>query len=90
MTENRGKFTREAAQAYLAKEPEMQVEKLADRIWTICDGTCRTVFLEADNSVIAFDTFGTPGRARAYKKAVSTAIPDKAIKTIIYTHDHLD
>ena len=90
MSENRGKFTREAAQAYLANEPEMMVEKLSDRIWTISDGTCRTVFLEADSSVIAFDTFGTPGRARAYKKAISEAIPDKPVKTIIYSHDHMD
>ena len=80
MSENRGKFSRESAQAYLAHEPEMQVEKLSDRIWTISDGTCRTVFLEADSSVIAFDTFGTPGRARAYKKAISEAMPDKSAK----------
>lgn len=90
MIENRGKFTRDAAQTYLAQEPEMQVEKLSGAIWTICDGTCRTIFLEADNSVIAFDTFGTPGRARAYKKAIAAAIPGKPIKTIIYSHDHLD
>ena len=90
MSENRGKFTREAAQTYLAHEPETQVEKLSDSIWTISDGTCRTVFLEADSSVIAFDTFGTPGRARAYKKAISEAIPDKPVKTIIYSHDHMD
>ena len=90
MSENRGKFTRDAAQAYLAKEPEMQVEKLAANIWTISDGRCRSIFVEADNSVIAFDTFGTPGRARAYKKAIASAIPGKDIKTIIYSHDHLD
>ena len=90
MNENKGKFTREAAQAFLAREPEMQAENLAEHIWTISDGTCRTIFLEARNSVIAFDTFGTPGRARAYKKKVAECIPDKEIKTIIYSHDHLD
>lgn len=90
MSENRGKFTRDAAQTYLAHEPEMQVKKLSGPIWTISDGACRTIFLEADNSVIAFDTFATPGRARAYKKAVAAAIPGKPIKTIIYSHDHLD
>jgi glyoxylase-like metal-dependent hydrolase (beta-lactamase superfamily II) len=90
MSENRGKFTRDAAQAYLAHEPEMQVEKISDSIWTISDGSCRTIFMEGQTGVIAFDTFGTPGRARAYKKAVAGSIPDKAIKTIIYSHDHLD
>ena len=90
MSENRGKFTRDAAQAYLAHEPEMQVEKISDSIWTISDGSCRTIFMEGQTGVIAFDTFGTPGRARAYKKAVAESIPDKAIKTIIYSHDHLD
>ncbi|MBT7952053.1 MAG: MBL fold metallo-hydrolase [Gammaproteobacteria bacterium] len=90
MSENRGKFTRDAAQAYLAHEPEMQVEKISDSIWTISDGNCRTIFMEGQTSVIAFDTFGTPGRARAYKKAVADSIPGKAIKTIIYSHDHLD
>lgn len=90
MSENRGKFTRVAAQAYLAKEPEMHVKKLFEQIWTISDGACRSIFVEANNSVIAFDTFGTPGRARAYKKAIASAIPNKAINTIIYSHDHLD
>ncbi len=90
MSENRGKFTREAAQSYLSYEPEMLVDKISEQIWTISDGRCRTVFLEADSSVIAFDTFATPGRARAYKNAVAKTIPDKSIKTIIYSHDHMD
>ena len=90
MSENKGKFTREAAQAYLSKEPDMQVEKLADKIWTICDGVYRTIFLEADNSVIAFDTFGTPGKARAYRRAIENAVAGKPVSTIIYSHDHMD
>lgn len=90
MNENKGKFTREAAQAYLAHEPEMQTEKLSDRIWTISDGQCRTLFVEADTSVIAFDTFGTPGRARVYKREIEKVISGKNISTIIYSHDHLD
>jgi len=90
ISENRGTFTLDAAQAYLAAEPEMQTEKMSQRLWTVSDGQCRTIFLEADNRVIAFDTFGTPGRARAYKKAIESAVPGKPIKTIIYSHDHLD
>jgi glyoxylase-like metal-dependent hydrolase (beta-lactamase superfamily II) len=63
---------------------------LSERIWTASDGHCRALFIEGDRGVIAFDTFGTPGRARAYKKAIADAVPGKAIKHLIYTHDHLD
>ena len=90
MSENRGKFTRDAAQAYLMKEPDMDTEKLSERVWTISDGQYRSLFIEANNSVIAFDTFGTPGKARAYRSAVDASVPGKPIKTIIYTHDHID
>ena len=90
MSENKGKFTRETAQAYLAREVDMQVEKLADGIWTTSDGVYRSLFLEAENSVIAFDTFGTPGKARSYKKAIEETVPGKSISTVIYTHDHVD
>ncbi len=90
MSENRGLFTLDAAQAYLSAEPEMSVEKLSDRLFTVTDGQVRTIFLEGDSSVIAFDTFGTPGRARAYGKAIAEAVPGKPVSTIIYSHDHLD
>lgn len=90
MQENRGLFTIEGAQAYLAVEPEMETLQLSPRLYSVSDGQVRTIFLEGDNGVIAFDTFGTPGRARAYGKAIAAAIPDKSISTIIYSHDHLD
>jgi glyoxylase-like metal-dependent hydrolase (beta-lactamase superfamily II) len=90
MSENRGLFTLDAAQAYLSVEPEMTTEKLSDRLFTVTDGQVRSIFLEGDSSVIAFDTFGTPGRARAYGKAIAEAVPGKPISTIIYSHDHLD
>ena len=90
MAENKGLFTLDAAQAYLAVAPDMAVEKLSDRLYTITDGRVRTIFLEGESSVIAFDTFGTPGRARAYARAVAEAAPDKPIATVIYSHDHLD
>lgn len=90
MRENCGKFTLAGAQDYLATEPDMETSRLSDRLWTITDGNCRTLFIEADTSIIAYDTFGTPGRARVYKRAMEAAIPDKPIKTLIYTHDHLD
>ena len=38
MSENRGLFTTDKAEAYLALEPEMSVEKLSGRLWTVSDG----------------------------------------------------
>ncbi|MEJ8567716.1 MBL fold metallo-hydrolase [Elongatibacter sediminis] len=90
MIENRGMFTLDAAEAYLAAEPDLQVEALSDRLYTVSDGTIRTVFVAADTGTIAFDTFGTPGRARAYRRAIEAAVPGKPVHTIIYSHDHLD
>lgn len=77
-------------QSYLAHEPAIGVQQLSARLWTATDDRIRTLFLEGRESVIAFDTFGTPGRARAYRKAIANAIPGKPIGTVIYTHDHLD
>lgn len=90
MQENSGLFTLEGAGAFLAATPDMVTEQLSERLFTVSDGQVRTIFLKAANSVIAFDTFGTPGRARAYAKAIAAAVPDKPIGTIIYSHDHLD
>ena len=45
MAENRGLFTSDKAQAYLAFEPEMAVEQLSGRLRTVSDGTCRTLSL---------------------------------------------
>lgn len=90
MTENRGKFTLDAAQAYLAHEPHIDVEALSEKLYTATDGNVRTLFVEGDSNVIAFDTFGTPGRARAYRQAIERTLPGKPIGTIVYSHDHLD
>ena len=90
MSENRGLFTTDRAQPYLAFEPEMALERLSDRLWTISDGACRTLFIKGREGVIAFDTFGTPGRARAYARAVNEAVPGREITTVVYSHDHLD
>ncbi len=90
MTLNRGNFTLPGAEAYLTREPRMTVEPLSDRLYTVTDGQLRTVFIAGSSGVIAFDTFGTPGRARAYRKAVAATLPGKPITTIVYSHDHLD
>jgi glyoxylase-like metal-dependent hydrolase (beta-lactamase superfamily II) len=90
MSENRGKFTSDAAQAYLAKEPEMTTDQLSERLYSVSDGQVRTIFVVGESGVIAFDTFGTPGRARAYRKAIEAAAPGQPVHTIIYSHDHMD
>jgi glyoxylase-like metal-dependent hydrolase (beta-lactamase superfamily II) len=90
MSEHKGIFTDDRVLDYLSVEPKMQADKLSDRMWTVSDGRCRTIFLEGKSGIVAFDTFGTPGRARAYAKAIAQAVPKKPIKTLIYTHDHLD
>ncbi len=90
MTEHRGIFTDSGIEKYLGAEPDLQSEQLSPRLWTVSDGRIRTLFVEANNSVIAFDSLGTPGKARAYRKAIEQAVPGKPIGTIIYTHDHLD
>jgi len=87
---NTGLFTIANARNYLEREPEMTVDRISERMWTISDGVKRSLFLEGNSSVVVFDTFGTPGAARAYRKAVETTIPGKAFNTIIYSHDHLD
>ena len=87
---NTGLFTAPNAREYLEREPEMIVDRISGRLWTISDGVRRTIFLEGDSSVVAFDTFGTPGAAKAYHKAVEATIPGKPIGTVIYSHDHLD
>jgi len=90
MSEHQGIFTSQAVQDYLSTPATVTSEQLSDRLWTASDGKYRTVFIEADNSVVAFDTFGTPARARAYAAEIARVIPGKPVSTVIYTHDHLD
>ncbi len=90
MSEHQGIFTSATVQDYLSAEATVSSEQLSDRLWTVSDGKYRSVFVEAESSVVAFDTFGTPARARAYAAEISRRIPDKPVSTVIYTHDHLD
>jgi glyoxylase-like metal-dependent hydrolase (beta-lactamase superfamily II) len=87
---NTGLFTAPNARAYLEREPDLALEQLSERIWTVCDGERRSLFLEGEQGVVAFDTLGTPGAARAYGRAIASAVPGKPVHTVIYTHDHLD
>ena len=69
---------------------DITFEPVRDRIWTVSEGIYRTIFLEGDTGVIAFDTFSTPGGARAYQGAIQRVFPHKPVHTIIYSHEHLD
>ena len=69
---------------------DISFEPVRDRIWTASEGIYRTIFLEGDTGVIAFDTFTTPGGARAYQGAIQRVFPHKPVHTIVYSHDHLD
>ena len=90
MTEHRGIFTSDAAADFLAAEPTLTSEQLSERLWTVSDGKYRTLFAEANDSIVAFDTLGTPAKARAYRTEMDKCIPGKPVSTLIYTHDHLD
>jgi len=90
MSEHQGIFTSAAVKAYLSADASVNSEQLSDRLWTVSDGKYRSIFVEAESSVVAFDTFGTPARARAYAAEIGRRIPDKPVSTVIYTHDHLD
>ena len=61
MAEHHGIFTSDRMADYLAHEPEINVDPLGDGLWTASDGKHRSIFAEGKDSVVAFDTFGTPG-----------------------------
>lgn len=71
-------------------QPSMTVDPVRGRVWTITDGVFRTIVVEGNEGLIAFDTFWSPGSAQAYRTALERWFPRKRVHTIIYTHDHLD
>ena len=85
-TEPRGRYTLDAERlSFLYVEPDLEVDQLGPGLWTIGDGSYRTVFADGDDGVVAWDTLSTPGAARAYKRAVG-----RPITTVVYSNDHLD
>ena len=55
-------------------------QPVRDNIWTASEGIYRTIFLEGvQTGCIAFDTFGTPGTARAYQQAIGRVFPKKPV-----------
>jgi hypothetical protein len=82
----RGNYTLPADRlAFLDVEPELDVRELSPGLWTVSDGSYRTVFADGPDGVIAWDTLSTPGRARAYRRAIG-----REISTVVYSNDHLD
>ena len=82
----RGNFTLPADRlGFLYEEPELDVRELGDGLWTVSDGDRRAIFTRGDAGVVAWDTLSTPGRARAYRRAVGDPIA-----TVVYSNDHLD
>ena len=69
---------------------DISYSPVRDNIWSVSEGIYRSIFVEGDKSVIAFDTLTTPGTARAYAAAVQRVFPEKPIQTLVYSHDHLD
>lgn len=69
---------------------DMTYEPLRGKVWTVSEGINRSIFIEGDTGVLAFDTFGSPMGAIAYGMAIQRVVPDKSIHTVVYTHDHLD
>jgi glyoxylase-like metal-dependent hydrolase (beta-lactamase superfamily II) len=86
----RGITTLDAVLPHLQRRPPIEVEPLAERLWSASAAGSRALFAEGAESVVVFDTLGTPGAAAALRDAIAAAVPGKPISTIIYTHDHLD
>lgn len=87
---DRGLFRLDRSEAYLQAEPEAKVEPLTGEIHRITIHDRSTIVLEGPKSLVAVDTFGTPGRARVYRRTLHEEFDDKPIESIVYTHDHLD
>ncbi len=69
---------------------DMTYQPVRGPIWTVSEGINRSVVIEGDTGIIAFDTFGSPMAAIAYRMAVQRLFPDKPVHTLVYSHDHLD
>ncbi len=81
--EHCGIFTIPGPLAIQSAWRDITFEPVRDRIWTVSEGIYRTIFLEGDTGVIAFDTFTTPGGARAYQGAIQRVFPHKPVHTIV-------
>ncbi len=88
--EHCGIFTIPGSQGIQGAWRDITYVPVRDNIWSVSEGIYRTIFVEGDKEVIAFDTLGTPGGARAYGGAIARVFPKKPVHTIVYSHEHLD
>jgi glyoxylase-like metal-dependent hydrolase (beta-lactamase superfamily II) len=88
--DHRGIFTVPGPHAIQSSWRDITYEPVRDNIWTVSEGIYRSIFLQGKKGIIAFDTFSTPGGARAYAGAMHRLFPTRKIHTIVYSHDHLD
>lgn len=88
--EHSGIFTIGGAMAMQGTYRDICYQPVRDNIWTASEGIYRTIFLEGHKGCIAFDTFGSPGAARAFQQAIGRVFPKKPIHTVVYSHEHLD
>jgi glyoxylase-like metal-dependent hydrolase (beta-lactamase superfamily II) len=89
-SEHSGIFTIPGPLAVQAAWRDITFQPVRDRIWSVSEGIYRSIFVEGDTGLIAFDTFTTPGGARAFGAAMQRVFPRKPVHTIVYSHDHLD
>ncbi|MGH8211497.1 MAG: MBL fold metallo-hydrolase, partial [Steroidobacteraceae bacterium] len=85
-----GIFSVDASYAPLWAKQNITYVPVRDSIWTVSNGIYRTIFVEGATSLIAFDTFESPGAARSFKRVMQRVFPLKPVRTLIYSHDHLD
>ena len=85
-----GIFTIPAPHPIMGAWRDISYSPVRDKIWSVSEGIYRSIFLEGNKGVIAFDTLTTPGTARAYAGAIGRVFPRKPVHTVVYSHDHLD
>lgn len=65
-------------------------EQVADGVWTFAVDDHRCLFVEADDSVVAVNTLGGGDETDQLREAIQSTLPDKPVRHIVYTTDHLD
>jgi glyoxylase-like metal-dependent hydrolase (beta-lactamase superfamily II) len=68
----------------------MELRQLGEGVWTVSVDDHRALFAEGNGSALAINAFGTPQAAAAMHDAIATTVPDKPLRTLVATIDHLD
>lgn len=73
-----------------ADEPSLEVEAVGPGLWTAADEHGRAAFARGEEGIVAFNTFGSPQAASAYRRAIESVAPEAPIAAIVLTIDHAD